>query len=528
MNQKGIKEVWSSRYGVILAVTGSAVGLGNFLRFPGLAAKYDGGVFMIPYFISLLLVGLPLAWAEWAMGRYGGNRGFNSTPGIFRLISSRRWMPYLGVLGLIIPVVIYMYYVFIESWCLGYAWIYLKNALLNFSGQETSPLTADFFGHYIGAAGDGSLLRDPWNMTLFFMVVCVGANFYLIYRGLSQGIEWFCVRAMPLLVVCALIVLLRVLTLGTPDLTKPDQNLMNGLGFMWNLDLNSADFWKSLANPRMWMDAAGQIFFSLSVGFGVIITYASYLKKTDDIALSSTTAVAGNEFCEVALGGMITVPAAFMFFGAAGAVGSTFGLGFKTLPLVFERMPLGHWCGFLFFFLLFLAAVTSSLSMLQPAIAFLEEGLALTRKQSVTLLAAITLIGNAVVIYYSAGTAAMDAMDFWVGTFCIYSLALIQTLLFAWVLSTDVGMEELRRGAAMKIPFWFPFTIRYISPLILIVIFLAWVQGSFLKDLQTYWQPMGGKVAMIFMLLCLGFFLFLIKRAVKNWEKSESFTKERL
>lgn len=101
---------------MILAVTGSAVGLGNFLRFPGLAAQYGGGAFMIPYFIALLLVGLPLAWAEWAMGRYGGQRGYHSTPGIYRLLGgNRRFAAYLGVLGLIVPVVIYMYYVFIEA-----------------------------------------------------------------------------------------------------------------------------------------------------------------------------------------------------------------------------------------------------------------------------------------------------------------------------------------------------------------------------------------------------------------------------
>jgi SNF family Na+-dependent transporter len=129
---------------------------------------------------------------------------------------------------------------------------------------------------------------------------------------------------------------------------------------MWNLDAGGKSVWAQLANGKMWMEAAGQIFFSLSVGFGVIITYASYMRRDDDIALSSTTAVAGNEFFEVSLGGMITIPAAFIFLGAAGAVGGTFTLGFNTLPLVFEHMPLGRWVGFLWFFLLFLAAITSS------------------------------------------------------------------------------------------------------------------------------------------------------------------------
>jgi SNF family Na+-dependent transporter len=515
---KGEKERWGSRFGVILAVTGSAVGLGNFLRFPGLAAQYEGGAFMIPYFISLFLIGLPLAWAEWAMGRYGGTRGFNSTPGIFRAICGGRLPAFLGVFGLIVPVVIYMYYVFIEAWCLGYAWNYLVGGL-NLGGSREA--YGSFFASYIGASADGALVQNPFNQTLAFTAICVVVNFLLIYRGINKGIEWFCLRAMPLLVVCAVLVLIRVLTLGAPDPAKPELNVWNGLGFMWNPHFGEKGLLESLSNSTMWLQAAGQIFFSLSVGFGVVITYASYLREKDDIALSSTTAVAGNEFCEVSLGGMITIPAAFVFLGAAGAVGGTFGLGFQTLPLVFEMMPLGRWVGFLFFFLLFLAAITSSLSMLQPAIAFLEEGLALNRKASVALLGFVTLVGNCLVIYFSGNTAAIDGMDFWVGTFCIYVLATIQTLIFGWVLGTKKGLEELERGAAIRIPRWFPFVIRYVSPLVLFTIMGFWLVQSFWKDLQKYWEPMGGKVAMIFVALCFGFFLILIQLAVSRWETLE-------
>ena len=110
-----ISESWNSRVGIILAVAGSAVGLGNFLRFPGQAAEYGGGAFMIAYFISFLLIGLPICWAEWAMGRMGGQAGFNSAPGIFNYITRRPAFKYLGALGVLIPVVIYMYYVYIEA-----------------------------------------------------------------------------------------------------------------------------------------------------------------------------------------------------------------------------------------------------------------------------------------------------------------------------------------------------------------------------------------------------------------------------
>jgi NSS family neurotransmitter:Na+ symporter len=119
------RERWGTRVGAILAVTGSAVGLGNFLRFPGQAAQYGGGAFMIPYLIAFLIVGLPLAWAEWALGRYGGSMGHNSVPGIFRSLTKRRSGAYIGLLGTLMPVMIYMYYVFVEAWCLAYAWDFL-------------------------------------------------------------------------------------------------------------------------------------------------------------------------------------------------------------------------------------------------------------------------------------------------------------------------------------------------------------------------------------------------------------------
>src|SRR5207253_9091800 len=141
---------------------------------------------------------------------------------------------------------------------------------------------------------------------------------------------------------------------------KPEQNLVNGLGFMWNPK------WAALADFQTWLAAAGQIFFTLGVGFGIIINYSSYLRRTDDVVLSSLTASAVNEFFEVCLGGMITIPAAFMFLGAMqeDSEFSAFSLGFKVLPNVFSMMPAGQMFGFLWFVMLFLAAITSSLAML--------------------------------------------------------------------------------------------------------------------------------------------------------------------
>ncbi|MBI5184870.1 MAG: sodium-dependent transporter [Nitrospinae bacterium] len=522
-------EKWSSRFGVILAVAGSAVGLGNFLRFPGLAAQYGSGAFMVAYFISLFLIGIPICWAEWTLGRYAGQKGFHSSPGIFHVLIRRQAGKYIGVLGVIIPVVIYMYYVYIEAWCLGYFYYFLTGQLD--LGQDVAAY-GDFWARFVGANENGLVLGHGQNQVIVFLIIVFALNFIIIYQGIVRGIEFFCKYAMPALVVLALITLARVLTLGTPDPLKPDQNILNGLGYMWN----PGDIAASLSNPQLWLAAAGQIFFSLSVGFGVIITYASYLTNEDDVALSGLAASSANEFCEVGLGGMITVPAAFVFLGAAGIVGQgTFGLGFKVLPLVFSKIPVLPWLfGGIFFFLLFLAAITSSLSMLQPGIAFLEEGLGLGRKQSVAILGLLTAIGSLFVVYFSKDLKALDTLDFWVGTFLIFVMGTIIIVIFGWILGTERGWIEAHRGAEMKIPGVFKWIIQYVSPIYLLGIFVLWVlfnvfgwdpstgefkPTSYILDLVGPMPDPVARLSVLFILLVMGFFLILIANAGKRWNK---------
>ncbi|HRP69184.1 MAG TPA: sodium-dependent transporter [Turneriella sp.] len=506
------RDEWGGRLGIILAVTGSAVGLGNFLRFPGLAAKYGGGTFMIPYLIAFLILGLPVAYVEWSLARYGGQRGFHSAPGIFSVLWPKKISPYLGVLGLIVPVGIYMYYVFIEAWCLYYAWGFISGAL-----QLGTDITQykSFFESFTGSSANGVLFQSA-SPALIALVLCYLLNFFFVYRGIA-GIERISRWGMPLLLVIALVVLVRVMTLGTPDAAYPERNVINGLGHLWNPPATGV--LTSPANAQLWMDAAGQIFFSLSVGFGVIINYASYLSRKDDIMRSATTAAAGNEFAEVALGGLITVPAAFVFLGAAG-IGSTFGLGFVSLPAVFAHMPFGQIFGALWFFLLFVAAITSSVSMIQPGMAFLEEGLHLKRKHSTLLLCGITLLGSLFVVYYSGNLEALDTMDFWVGTFFIFVLALSQVLIGGWLFGVENIIKEARQGAHMRIPKFLPVMIKYITPAFLGVVFILWC----IQKLPEQWTKIQtNPVTQISILFLLGvciLFLIMTHFAVKRWNKT--------
>jgi NSS family neurotransmitter:Na+ symporter len=518
-NAPVVRERWASRLGVVLAVSGSAVGLGNFLRFPGLAAKYGGGAFLIPYFVAILLLGIPICWAEWTLGRYGGRLGYNSAPGILRAVTGWRYGHLLGILALLVPLVIYMYYVYIEAWCLAYAWYYINGTLP--LGQDVAAYGA-FFEHLVGTNQNGLVTATGLQPAFVALVVVFTLNFVLIYRGLTRGVEAFCKVAMPLLVASAFVVLLRVLTLGTPDASHPERNVLNGLGFMWNPKIPPGEtLFGVLADADIWLQAAGQVFFSLSVGFGIVLTYASYLRERDDVVLSGLTASATNEFCEVCLGGLITIPAAFIFLGAdpvQKVAGSTFGLGFYTLPVIFEHMPLGALFGFLWFFLLFLAAVTSSISMLQPVIAFLEEGLGMERRGSVAVLGLLTAVGSLLVVYFSRNLVALDVMDFWVGQVGIFVLATAIVIVFAWVIGVERGVAEAERGALLALPPGFRFVIKYVSPTYLLVVFVFFLiqnAGAYTQKLAD--EPPAAQTA-LFIVTATIFLAVMVYSAGRRWQ----------
>ncbi len=491
------KEQWGTRLGVILAVAGSAVGIGNFLRFPGQAASNGGGVFMVPYFCALLLLGLPICWAEWTMGKIGGRLGVNSCPAVLGRLGGHRAWRYVGALSLLMPTVVYLYYVVVESWCLAYAWGYLFGTIdLGSNPAEYAAKSAAVFTSFSGNNADGLMFAGEVHCSVYFWLFTIAANFLLISGGISKGIERFCNIAMPVMLVCAVCVLVRVLTLPAHQDEGGTRTVLDGLGFMWNPKPVHAteSTWAALANPRVWLAAAGQIFFTLSVGFGVIVNYASYLKPRADAILSGTTAAATNEFFEVCLGGLITIPAAFLFLGIAGASMGTFGLGFNTLPIVFQYMPAGRWFGFLWFFMLFLAAITSSLSLLQPVIAFIEEALGVKRRTSVLILGVVTALGNLFVIYFSAGLTALDTLDFWTAQLGILVFGTVEVVVLAWMFGARRAHEIISANAALHPPRWvFTVLMRFVTPALLLTVLVAWCYfnaGGYVATLRAGSVPL--------------------------------------
>lgn len=561
---------------MVLAVAGSAIGFGNFLRFPGLAAQYGGGAFMIAYFCAFLLMGIPLSWVEWSIGRKGGRLNGHSAASIFYLISRSRYWKYLGLAGVVIPLCIAMYYIALEGWTLGYAW-HTAMGDLDFNNSKEY---GEFFSDFTGAQQDGAVFFSGESTLLLFFGVALLANFYLLYKGVSKGIEWFSKISMPILLITAIIVLIRVLTMGTPNDAYPDRNVSQGLGYMWNPDkvilvdtttinenTNEAQvldmvpagagpaeqasqitrlqeqypqakierreisLWEGLCNPELWIAAAGQIFYSLSIGYGIVCTYASYVKRGNDIALGSLTANAANEVAEVGLAGMMIIPAAVSLLGVAAAAGAgTFGLGFNVLPQVFNSMPGGAFFGTLFFVLLSIGAITSAISILQPAVAYVEEFWSLRRVQSVCLVALMLAVGTLIVIWYTGnGLLALDTLDFWVGTMSLYISSALFLFMFRNVWGTANGLAELRSGAAIPIGRNIAILINWVTPCIMIIIFGSWVfQNLFVKQSRHITNIIEGKAGAIFPLvwvvLVTLFFCFIARtsRRFKHGENLET------
>jgi SNF family Na+-dependent transporter len=512
--EAGGREQWGSRIGLILAVAGNAIGLGNFLRFPVKAAANGGGAFMIPYFAAFLLLGIPMMWVEWTIGRMGGVRGHGTTPGMFHIMWKRAPSKYLGALGIVIPFVIVIYYNFIESWCLGYSWFSL-------TGKYFGHANRDAMGQFLrGFQGiESNQFFSSLAPVLIFWAITIALNFYFLYKGISKGIEVLAKYGMPLLFIFGIILVVRVLTLGTPDPSQPEMNIANGMGYMWNPDFSR------LGSAGVWLVAAGQIFFTLSLGQGIINTYASYVREHQDVTLNALSTSATNEFAEVLLGGTIAIPIAVAYFGLAGtqviAQGGAFNLGFQALPVIFQKIPLGQIFGGMWFFLLFIAGITSSVALTQPAIAFLEDEFKWKREKAVIAVFSVLVTMSAIVIaFFKFGF--LDELDFWAGTFGLVVFAAMEVILFSWVFKLKKGWEEMHKGADLKVPRFFKFVLRYITPVYLLIMLGVWTYQDAVKEfLMTGKDPAnrpylwGARVMIAAILLVT---LLLIRKA---WNKKK-------
>lgn len=477
------KDGWGSRIGLILAMAGNAVGLGNFLRFPVQAVQNGGGAFIIPYFVSFLVMGIPLLWIEWAMGRYGGIKGNHSTPFITDSMGKKRIWKYVGVFGIFTNLGIISYYTYIESWTLSYT---LKSIGQSFTGL-TRAQVGTAFDNYVGVHGTLSdrivdINIPHWAIVIFLITLAI--NIYVLSKGLSGGIEKVAKIGMPLLILFGVFLAIRGITLGHTGVPGcATCNSQTGLDFLWKPNFDS------LSNPKVWLAAAGQIFFTLSVGMGTIQCYAAYLRKNDDIALNAMTAGWMNEFVEIVLGAAIVIPIAVGYMGLDWVKQNAgFMMAFKTMPYLFNQWGpvLSTLSGVAWFGLLFFAGITSSLAMGTPFMGFMEDEFGWKREKSAIVLGIIVLLlALPTIFFFEYGV--FDEYDYWTGTVSLVVFATLEVILFSWVFGIKNGWEEITRGSDIKVPTIYKFIIKWITPVFILAIFIT----SMIKPLNgdvSDWQ----------------------------------------
>jgi SNF family Na+-dependent transporter len=464
-------ESWGSRVGLILAMAGNAVGLGNFLRFPVQAVQNGGGTFIIPYLVSFVLMGIPLLWVEWGMGRYGGQQGDHSTPFILDNMTKKRFWKYFGVFGIFTNLGVMSYYTYIESWTLTYA---IKSIKGDFLGMDIDQVGA-VFDKYVDISGGINL---PW-LAFAVFTFTLTINIYILSRGLSSGIEKVAKVAMPVLITFGVFLAIMAISLGNTGVCD-DCNSHLGLNFLWEPQLDS------LWNPKVWMAAAGQIFFTLSVGMGTIQCYSSYMAKHDDIALNAMSAGWMNGFVEIVLGASVVIPIAVGYLGLDWVLENAgFMMAFKTMPFLFDQWGsvLAMIAGLAWFGLLFFAGITSSLAMGTPWMGFVQDEFNWSRNKSAfTLGLVIFFMGLPTIFFYEYGV--FDEYDYWTGTVSLVVFALAEVILFAWVFGMDHGWREITTGADMKVPKIFKFIIQYITPVFILAIFI----GALITPLDNDWS----------------------------------------
>lgn len=456
-------ESWGSRIGLILAMAGNAVGLGNFLRFPVQAVQNGGGAFIIPYLICFLLMGIPLLFIEWSSGRYGGKFGNHSTPYILDSMVKGRLLKYIGVFGIFTNLAIVAYYAYIESWTISYVYHSLSGTFQGMSQGEV----AGFFNSYVDLSETTTGI--PYEAVIFY-VLCLAFNTFILSKGLN-GVEKVAKVGMPLLILFGVLLAIKGYTLGTSGASElfPDANALDGLNFLWTPQFDS------LANPKVWLAAAGQIFFTLSVGMGTIHCYAAYVKPKDDIALNAVSAGFMNGFVEVVLGSAIVIPIAAGYLGLDWVINNAgFGMAFQTMPYLFEQWgpTLATVGGVMWFGLLFFAGITSSLAMGTPWMGFMRDEFGWNRNKGAWSFGGLALIlGLPTVFFYNQGV--FDDYDFWAGTVSLVTFAFFEVILFAWIFGMDKGWREINSGSDIKIPLAYRFIIKFITPLLLGWVFFS-------------------------------------------------------
>lgn len=447
MEQK--RNNFTSKIGFVLAAAGSAVGLGNLWRFPYLAAKYGGGSFLLVYLILAVTFGFSLMIAEIAIGRKTGLSAISA----FKSLDKR--FGFLGVLAAAVPIIIFPYYSVIGGWVCKYFATYITG-----NGQAAAGDT--YFTDFISSAGE----------PLAWFFIFMGITAIIVLLGVEKGIEKMSTIMMPTLVILTVIICVYVVTRDGA-----------GAGVAYYLMPHMEDI-----SAKTILAAMGQLFYSMSLAMGIMITYGSYMKKEDSIE-SSVRQIEIFDTGIAFLAGLMIIPSVFAFSGGdPAALGAGPGLMFMALPKVFATMKMGTVIGALFFLLVFFAALTSSISLMETIVSFFMDKLGWSRKFTGIFVAVLSFVigipsslGFGSLSFISwMGMSILDIMDFVSNSVLMPIVAFFTCIFVGYVIKTKAIADEVKAtDGKFKSEKLFTVMIKYVCPIFLLIILASSVATLF-------------------------------------------------
>ncbi|MBQ8339610.1 MAG: sodium-dependent transporter [Clostridia bacterium] len=440
---------FTGKIGFVLAAAGSAVGLGNIWRFPYLAAKYGGGIFLLVYIVLSVTFGFALMVAEIAIGRKTQLSAISAYGSLDKRFS------FVGVLGALVPVIILPYYSVIGGWVMKY--------MVGFAAGHTSQMAEDsYFGNYLGLT---------WEPVLWFLLF-IGITAVVVMLGVEKGVEKVSKVMMPILI--GLILVIVIYTLVTMD------GAWDGVVYYLKPDFSKFSMMTVVA-------AMGQLFYSMSLAMGIMITFGSYIKK--DISIEKSVKQIEIFDTGVAfLAGLMIIPAVFAFSGGnEEALGQGPGLMFVTLPKIFEAMPGGAFIGAAFFVMVLFAALTSSISLMETVVSIFMDKLKWGRKLStLAVLGTSLVLGLCSSLGYSVwaevriiGMQLLDFFDFFSNSLLMPVVALATAIFIGYVLKPKTVIEEVELSGPFKQKKLFAVVIRYVAPACILVILISSILTAF-------------------------------------------------
>ncbi len=449
-NKTETRSNFSGKLGYVLAVAGSAVGLGNIWRFPYLAAKYGGGMFLLVYLILMLTFGYAMIVSETALGRKTGRGPI----GAFRAFGTKLRHKFGGWINAIIPMLILPYYCTLGGWVLKYLVEYIK-------GSTKAMADDSYFTGFIGSAAETEIC---------FLIFGI-ATIAVVIFGVQKGIERVSKIMMPALIILAMIVAVYSITLP---------GALEGVKYFLIPNFKNFSIMTVVA-------ALGQMFYSLSIAMGILYTYGSYLKKDIDIE-KTTTQIEFFDTGIAILAGLMIIPAVFAFSGGnPDALKAGPSLMFVTIPKVFESMGFGTAAGILFFLLVFFAALTSSISLAETTVATFQDELGWSRvKSTIATTAILICLGTVTTLGFNVldfieilGMGALDFFDFITNSIMMPISALCTCLLIIFSAKLSTISDEVKISSKFKREKLYNFFMKYLAPICMIVILISSIANVF-------------------------------------------------